>query len=406
MKIRSITSFFSPTRNPEMGIAPLGQFSRDAKAAFESAGYEVQTTRLATTPFPRWIKPLSQSRAVEAAVAIESAGSANGFGYVSLGPALPELPESYTFIPDMLKATKIAAFSTLIADAKGGISMAALRKCAELILKASTLEANGFANFRFAALANVPPGSPFFPASYHRGGKPAFAIGTQAADLAVTAFTEARSIPEGSQRLTENIEQHSAKLAKIAEKLARKHGINFGGIDFSLAPFPKENESLGTAFERMGVPKVGMQGSLAAAAILTQAIDAAKFPRTGFCGLLLPPLEDSTLAKRAAEGTLTVNDLLLYSAVCGTGLDTMPLPGKTTVEGISALLLDLAALALRLDKPLTARLMPIPGKRAGDETNFDFPYFANSRVMELKAETLGTPFSETGSIHLRRRFRS
>jgi len=222
----------------------------------------------------------------------------------------------------------------------------------------------------------------------------------------VTAFTEARSIPEGSQRLTENIEQHSAKLAKIAEKLARKHGINFGGIDFSLAPFPKENESLGTAFERMGVPKVGMQGSLAAAAILTQAIDAAKFPRTGFCGLLLPPLEDSTLAKRAAEGTLTVNDLLLYSAVCGTGLDTMPLPGKTTVEGISALLLDLAALALRLDKPLTARLMPIPGKRAGDETNFDFPYFANSRVMELKAETLGTPFSETGSIHLRRRFRS
>jgi hypothetical protein len=363
----------------------------------------VQTTRLATTPFPRWIKPLAQSRAVEAAVVIEAAASANGFGYVSLGPAVPELPESYTFIQDMLKATKISAFSALIADTKRGISMAALRKCAEVILKASTLEANGFANFRLAALANVPPGSPFFPAAYHRGGKPAFAVGTQAADLAVAAFSDARSIPEGSQRLTESIEEHSAKLTKIAEKLSRKHGINFGGIDFSLAPFPEENESLGTAFERMGVSNIGLQGSLATAAILTQAIDNAEFPRTGFCGLLLPPLEDSTLAKRAAEGTLTINDLLLYSAVCGTGLDTIPLPGNTTVEQITALLLDLSALALRLDKPLTARLLPIPGKQAGDETNFDFAYFANSRVMNLKAETLQGAFAKTDTIKLIKR---
>lgn len=405
MKIRSITSFFSPTRNLETGIAPLGKFSREAKSAFENAGYEVQITRLATTPFPRWIKPLTQSRAVEAAVAIESAASANGFGYVSLGPALIELPESYAFIPDMLAATKSAFFSAVIADAKPGISMAAIRHSAAIITKASTFEANGFANLRFAALANVPPGSPFFPAAYHRSSKPAFAIAPQAADLAVAAFNEARSITEGSQRLTESIEQHSAKLTKIAERLARKHGINFGGLDFSLAPYPEENESLATAFERMGIPKIGMQGSLAAAAILTQAIDAADFPRAGFSGLLLPPLEDSTLAKRVAEGVLTVNDLLLYSAVCGTGLDTIPLPGNTTVEEISAVLLDLAALALRLDKPLTARLMPIPGKEAGDETNFDFPYFANSRVMSLKAEALRASFSEADIIRLKPRGR-
>lgn len=403
MKIRSITSFFSPTRNPETGIAPLGKFSRDAKAAFESAGYEVQTTRLATTPFPRWIKPLTQSRAVEAAVAIETAASIHGFGYVSLGPALAELPESHTFIPDMLAATKGVFFSAVIADAKKGISMAAIHHSAEIITKASALEPNGFANLRFAALANVPPGSPFFPAAYHRGGKPAFAIATQAADLAVDAFADAQSIPEGSQRLTESIEQHAAKLSKIAEKLARKHAIIFGGIDFSLAPFPEENESLGTAFERMGIPRIGLQGSLAAAAILTNAIDAAKFPRAGFCGLLLPVLEDSALAKRAAEGTLSVNDLLLYSSVCGTGLDTIPLAGNSTVEQISALLLDLSALALRLDKPLTARLLPIPGKQAGDETSFDFAYFANSRVMEVKAQELETPFSETDTINLRRR---
>jgi uncharacterized protein (UPF0210 family) len=64
------------------------------------------------------------------------------------------------------------------------------------------------------------------------------------------------------------------------------------------------------------------------------------------------------------------------------------LPGDTTAEQITPLLLDLSALALRLDKPLTARLMPIPGKKAGEETNFDFAFFAPSRVMALDAEGL------------------
>jgi uncharacterized protein (UPF0210 family) len=114
-------------------------------------------------------------------------------------------------------------------------------------------------------------------------------------------------------------------------------------------------------------------------------------------------LEDSVLAKRAAEGILTIKDLLLYSAVCGTGLDTVPLPGDTTAEQIAPLLLDLSALALRLDKPLTARLMPIPGKQAGGATGFDFAFFANSRVMSLDSENLNDPLASSESFELRPR---
>jgi len=90
---------------------------------------------------------------------------------------------------------------------------------------------------------------------------------------------------------------------------------------------------------------------------------------------------------------LTVKDILMYSAVCGTGLDTIPLPGDVTVDQLSALLLDISVLALRLNKPLTARLMPIPGKKAGDATNFNFDYFANSEVMALEAEKLERLFA-------------
>jgi uncharacterized protein (UPF0210 family) len=74
--------------------------------------------------------------------------------------------------------------------------------------------------------------------------------------------------------------------------------------------------------------------------------------------------------------------------VCGCGLDTIPLPGEVSQESLSALLIDLGALALRHNKPLTARLMPIPRKSAGDPIHFDFPYFADSRVMELPAKPL------------------
>jgi uncharacterized protein (UPF0210 family) len=401
MKIRTITVFCSPRRGLTVAsLAPLAKLAQAAKAAYEQAGYEVQTTRLATTPFVHWVKPLTLSRAVEAAVEAESLATAAGFGYISLGPALAELHESFDFIPPILAATKAVFATAQIATRQGGISMPALRAAASIIQKAAHLEPDGFANLRFAALANVPAGSPFFPAAYHSGRDVGFAIGTQAADLAVDAFNDARSLEEGSRKLTAQIEQHSGAIAKVAAKLQATHGAAFGGIDFSLAPFPAEQESLGTAFERMGIQAVGLQGSLAAAAVLTQAIDSARFPRAGFNGLLLPPLEDSTLARRAAEATLTVNDLLMFSAVCGTGLDTVPLPGDASADELQAVLLDLAALALRLDKPLTARLMPIPGKAAGDETQFDFAFFANSRVMPLRAAALGAPIHQSETIKL------
>jgi uncharacterized protein len=222
-----------------------------------------------------------------------------------------------------------------------------------------------------------------------------FSLATEAADLAVEVFSNTRTIADGQLAMAAEIEKRAGDLALVGDELAHRFSVRFGGIDFSLAPFPSEAASIGAAMERMGVPAAGLHGSLAAAAILTETIERARFTRAGFSGLMLPVLEDAVLARRAAEGSLTVKDLLLYSAVCGTGLDTIPLPGDTASNQIAALLLDLSALALRLNKPLTARLMPIPGKKAGDPTNFNFDYFSNSRIMTLDAAALGSPLSET-----------
>jgi hypothetical protein len=318
-----------------------------------------------------------------------------GIAYASLGPAQPEILDGYAVIPDAIAASQNIFFSGVMADTRFGISMPALQACAEIITRCSTISPDGFANLRFAALANVRPGSAFFPAAYHNHDEPSFSIATEAADLAVEAFTNCRTISDGQWALAAALEKHAKRLTSVGDTLGQRHSMVFGGIDFSLAPFPAEAVSIGTAMERLGVPKAGLHGSLAAAAILTECIDRARSPHTGFSGLMLPVLEDVVLAQRAGEGTLTVKDLLLYSAVCGTGLDTVPLPGDTSAGQIAALLLDVSALALRLDKPLTARLMPVPGKKAGDPTDFSFDYFANSRVMALEAEALKPPLVDS-----------
>jgi uncharacterized protein (UPF0210 family) len=394
MKIRSITVFCNPGWPlDDRVLDQAGNFIQSARPAFEAAGFEVQTARLATIPFPLLTSKLEPKALVKWAQALEAAARRMGFDYISLGPALPEYPESYAAIPEILAATQATFLGGVIADQGMGISLPAVRACAQVIQRTAGVTPDGFANLRFAALANVPAGSPFFPAAYHLGEGVWFALATEAADLAVEAFVSADSLESARRQLIESIETNASRLVAVTGQLAGQSAVKFGGIDFSLAPFPEGARSLGAAFERLGVPAVGLHGSLAAAALIAETLDRARFHRAGFSGLMLPVLEDAVLAQRAAEGQLDVTDLLLYSAVCGTGLDTIPLPGDTAPEALTALLLDLAALALRLDKPLTARLMPIPGKQAGDATDFNFAYFANSRVLALKSQPLGGLFA-------------
>jgi hypothetical protein len=98
---------------------------------------------------------------------------------------------------------------------------------------------------------------------------------------------------------------------------------------------------------------------------------------------MLPVLEDFGLSERNNEGTFNIYNLLLYSAVCGIGLDTIPLPGNVSEKKLYSLLLDIASLSNRLDKPLSARLMPIPNKKYGDMTDYRFGYFVNSKLMDI-----------------------
>jgi uncharacterized protein len=372
--------------------------TRAVAAAAGDAGLEVQTLRLTTPPLNTWGGAGDALRDLPAlAREVESLATGAGFGYVALGAvdtvgaAEADWRRLLEALPETVRGTENVFASATVATRQGGVNLAAARLAGEVVAQIAATTADGFGNLRFAALANCAAHIPFFPAAYHDGGE-AVVVGLalEAADLAVEAFDGATDLVAAEARLARAVVAAVRPLHEAAARAALDAGARFSGVDLSLAPFPADDRSIAAAFERLGLPAFGAHGTLFVAGLLTAALRraAAALPggaaRTGFSGLMLPVLEDSVLAARAAAGTFGVDSLLLYSAVCGLGLDTVPVPGATPAAELAAIVLDVAALALRLDKPLTARLFPVPGKRAGDPVQWDFAFFAPSRVLPVR----------------------
>jgi hypothetical protein len=123
---------------------------------------------------------------------------------------------------------------------------------------------------------------------------------------------------------------------------------------------------------------------MTAALVITTAVKSVKVKQVGYSGLMLPVMEDKRLAQRWAENTYEIDSLLAYSSVCGTGLDTVPLPGDVSEERLAKIYGDVAALAWKWHKPLTARLQPVANKKAGEKTDFDGPYLFNTTLHQAQ----------------------
>lgn len=363
MEIRTITAGAR-----EADIERAAQAALAARERLIAAGYAVQTLRLA-------LSATGANRCGDFATiaqSVEEQALAAGFDFVaiSVGDA-----ERLAALPDAIVATEALFASAPLTGPDGQLRPEMIEGAAAAMVAIGARTANGFGNLRFAAAAMVAPGSPFFPAAAHDGGAPWLAVGPEAAALAVEAGNDAST-------LTALIEQHDARIsAALADR--ESNGVRFAGCDWSLAPHPDPARSIGAAVEALAGVPFGAWGTLAGVRALTAAIRAAQVTQLGFSGVMLPVLEDATLAQRNAEGRYTLRDLLAFSAVCGTGLDTIPLAGDVAPAQMAGVLREVATLASTLRKPLTARLLPIPGMIAGDMTTFDFPYFVNTRVMDL-----------------------
>ena len=272
-------------------------------------------------------------------------------------------------VPNFITRREKFFTSVHVASKENGINLSALRSSAKIIKTLSNPDP--FNNLNFCVSSNVSPDTPFFPAAYHVSENPSVGLALEMADEVVDVFEGSKSIGEAYNNLTIRFNEIYDKLIGICEDVADKYNIEFKGIDFSPAPFPTVEKSIGTAIEKLNFEYFGAPGSIIGVALIKKAIPKKK-KVIGFSGFMPSVLEDYTIAKGLSENNFNLDTLLLYATMCGTGLDCVPLPGDITEKELFYILLDLCTISLNLNKPLTARLMPIPERNAGDVVDFDF----------------------------------
>ena len=379
-KIRALTAFIHlDTAHYENQVAATLAALQKMKAKFEKAGFTVQTLRLSTQPFPDYTRYLSDEQALTFFKAYDRLVTKDGLD-ASIGPAMMHAgddPREARLLARVLASTQTLEGSIVIAS-DDGIHSDGIREAASLIHYVAENSPNSLGNFRFAAIAMVPPGTPFYPASYHVDADHTFAIGLESANVVAAAMASAQSPEQAEKKIEESLGRWAMQLETVGKEAGAESGWRFTGID--LSPAPLKDVSIGEAIEGFTHEPLGSSGTLAAVAIITRALSNIHVSRAGYSGLMLPVLEDSVIAQRWSEGRLSLNSLLLFSSVCGTGIDVAPLPGDTSPEQLEAVLRDVASLAYKWHKPLSARLLPVKGKKAGDRTEFQDPFLVNAVI--------------------------
>ncbi len=383
MKIRSITIGLDPGFPLKTArITHGGRFAQEVKTICEAEGLAVQTLRLATPPFPQYLAGCSPAAVLRFAQELEACCLANGLDYCALGPVDPGLPEEQKFVdllPDLIAGTEAVFVSARLGNGDQVPTRPVTQAIAGIMRKIADVTPDGFGNLRFAAGIHIRAQTPFFPAAFH-AGPPAVSLALEAADV-VASVAQPDLSPAGLvARIQQEFERQLRPLEQRLERL-EPQPFRFAGFDLSPAPGPES--SIAWAIERISAAPFGSPGTLAAAALVTAALKATALEQCGYCGLMLPVLEDAGLAERNNQGKISLPQLLTYSAVCGTGLDTIPLAGNVSQQHLMGLLSDVGALGWKLQKPLSVRVLPIPGRQVGEMTTFDFPYFVNTQIMDV-----------------------
>lgn len=287
-------------------------------------------------------------------------------------------------LPDVLSQTSKLCASVNAASTRAGINVEALLLLGDIWLQtaAKTATADGFGCCKLSVFANMPEDNPFMAGAYKGIGEPetVINIGVSGPGVVKRAIERVRnSVPDCTLGdIAEEIKSTAFRVTRCGELIGREvaqaMGAQFGIVDLSLAPTPAVGDSVGEIFEAMGIPHVGGPGSTAALAMLNDAVKKggafASSSVGGLSGAFIPVAEDAALARAVEEGHLRLEKLEAMTSVCSVGLDMVVLPGDTSAEALAALAMDELAIGVINKKTTSVRLIPVPGKKAGEKAVF------------------------------------
>jgi uncharacterized protein len=383
-KVRAITAFVRlDSKNYQHQLADALTVLHKTEAEFRSQGYEIETIRFTTQPLADLTSGLSEDQALAFLgqldqLAVKEKVDAN------IGPAMlhdTDDPATMHLLERALSTLPHLNASAIIAD-DAGIHWKTISRTSELVQYVAAHSPHAQGTFNFTATAMLKPYGPFFPGSWHNGPGGQFSIGFEGANVVRDVFAKDKgNVEAATADLTAALTIHAKVADTIGNKIAAVTHWTYMGVDPT--PAPLGDVSIGAAIEAFTGARFGSSGTLTAARIITAAVKAVPIKQIGYSGLMVPVMEDKLLAQRWAESAYNIDSLLAYSSVCGTGLDTIPLPGDVTLDQMNRIFSDVASLAVKWNKPLSARLQPIPGKGPGDRTDFDDPFLFNTTIHPL-----------------------
>jgi uncharacterized protein len=371
-KVRAITGFVTiDAKSYPSQIQETVTFLSTVRDAVKAAGFEVAGIRISTQPFPEYTRGLSRADALAVLRGINDLATKLRFA-PNIGPAMLKDTDDTApvdLLTDVLSEPGNRLNANIIVASDAGIHWNAVRQAARIIKSVGERSPHGQGNFNFGAIAMLKPYGPFYPGAWHPGGGPrSFAIGLEAANVVMDVFAREHDPRTAAKALTDALAVHLRRVEAVAMKVTTGSGWTYAGIDPT--PAPGGQASIGAAIESFTGTPFGSPGTETAAGIITRAVKDVPVKQTGYSGLMIPVLEEAVLTRRWTEGTYGLDSILAYSAVCAGGVDTVPLPGDTSEAAIAAIIGDVATLAVKWNKPLAARLLPAPGKKAGETTEF------------------------------------
>ncbi len=353
-------------------------------------GIPVVNKRIAVSPIAVVGAAMSSSQLVDVARILDQVAAEVNVDFIGGFTALVEkgiargdmaLIEA---IPHALAETQRVCASVNVASTKAGINMDAVLLMGKAIKHAArlTVKNDGIACAKLCVFANIPQDIPFMAGAYLGIGEADAVINVGVSGPGVVKKAIDRALESDSKldlgEISELIKKTAYKVTRVGELIGRevaaKLHIPFGVVDLSLAPTPNIGDSVGEIFQSLGLLSIGVPGTTAALALINDAVKKggafASSRVGGLSGAFIPVSEDLNIAEAARKGYIGLDKLEAITAVCSVGLDMIALPGDTTEESIAAIIADEMAIGVVNNKTTAARLIPVPGKKAGDSAYF------------------------------------
>jgi uncharacterized protein (UPF0210 family) len=394
-----------------------GQLVEVCNEVGEKYGIPVVNKRIAVSPMAVVGAPFSADEMVGAAQALDEAAREVKIDFLGGFSALVEKGMArgdlalMDAIPEALTHTERVCASVNVASTRAGINMDAVLKMGAQIKQAAALTADkdGLACAKLCVFANIPQDVPFMAGAYLGVGEADAVINVGVSGPGVVKKAIDRAVESSPNldlgELSEIIKRTAYKVTRVGEligrEVAQRVGQRFGVVDLSLAPTPNVGDSVGEIFQSMGLLSIGVPGTTAALAMLNDAVKKggafASSHVGGLSGAFVPVSEDLNISEAAEKGYLSIEKLEAITSVCSVGLDMVAIPGDTTAETLSAIIADEMAIGVINKKTTATRIIPVPGKGAGEYAYFG-GLLGESVIMPVNTADQPNPFIRRGGL--------